>query len=120
VIPSDWYPYRRSDDGELLGWIRPHGEEFVPVTLLGHDLAEPSDWLQAEERLEARGLSWLAEPWTFTSADHGDIRVRIVDVRPDGIRIKTEDYGAIDVPVSYFELPFPAPTTLRPREPRRA
>ena len=115
MIPTDWFPYSRAEDGERLGWIRPHGEEFIPVTALGHDLGGPTDWVGAEERLESQGLSWLAEPWTYASAEHGEIRVRIVEVRTDAVRIKTEDYNAIDVPVSYFELPFPAPASLRPR-----
>ena len=33
----DWTPHRR-DDGELLGWIHPDGDDWVAVDVLGLSL----------------------------------------------------------------------------------
>ena len=133
MIPDDWTPHRR-DDGELLGWIRPASvdvgaDHWVAVDLLGREASDALDWLDAEAVLDARGLSWLAEIWMLerpeasteltTSAE--PLRVKLVEVSPPRgadagrVVIQTDDFGAIDVPVQRFELPWPAPAELRPR-----
>jgi len=71
--------------------------------------------------LDARGLSWLAEIWMLERQDAEPLRVKLVEVSPPRradtgrVVIQTDDFGAIDVPVQRFELPWPAPATLRPR-----
>lgn len=60
MVSATWFPFRR-DDGELLGWIRPEGELWVAVALLGRDVSDPLEWLDAEDVLTDLGLSWLAE-----------------------------------------------------------
>lgn len=129
MIPADWTPHRR-DDGELVGWIRPEGEHWVPVDLLGRPASGPVDWLDAEVALEERGLSWLADIWMLERDEPADsaepaysapLRVKLVEVtpgrvgEPGHIIVQTDDFGAIDVPVQRIELPWPAPPTLRPR-----
>lgn len=122
MIPADWTPHRR-DDGELVGWIRPEGDDWVAVDLLGHEASVAVDWLDAEEALESRGLSWLAEVWMLERVDAAPLRVRIVEVTPGGVGepgrvvVQTDDFGAIDAPVERFELPWPAPAALRLRRP---
>ena len=123
MLGPDWIPHRRGTDRELLGWIRPEGEEWVAVSLFGADVSGPLDWVEAEDALEAVGLSWLAEPWMLERDGADPVRVRIVDVSPataDGgagrVVVKTEDWGAIDVPYETFELPWP-PAALRPMRP---
>ena len=118
MIDSDWTPHRR-DDGELLGWIRPEDDEWVAVDLFGHEVSGPLDWLDAEAILEERGISWLADIWVLEgeSVDAGPLRVRIVEVTPERVVVQTDDYGAIDAPVERFELPWPAPASLRRRRP---
>ncbi|SFS13215.1 hypothetical protein SAMN04487846_2630 [Microbacterium sp. cf046] len=122
MIPADWTPHRR-DDGELVGWIRPDGEQWVPVDLLGHPASGPGEWLDAEETLESRGLSWLAEIWMLEGDDTDPLGVRLVEVTPGRVGeagrvvVQTDDFGAIDAPVERFELPWPSPPTLRPRRP---
>jgi hypothetical protein len=108
-----WIEHRR-DDGERLGWIRPEGDHFVVIDLLGREDPTPRDWLSAEAALEEKGLAWLSEPWEL-ERDGRVIGVRIVGVSPSGITVKTEDYGAIDMPLTVYHLPFPAPPELRPR-----
>lgn len=108
-----WIEHRRGD-GERVGWIRPEGEDFVPIDLLGRELGAPTDWLSAEESLEHRGLGWLAEPWALTLADGAVQRVRIVEVTPERIRVKNEDWGDVARGGVEHVLPFPAPATLEP------
>ena len=120
MIPADWTPHRR-DDGELLGWIRPEGEDWVAVDLLGHEASEALEWLDAEEILDERGLSWLADIWMLERHADDPVRVKLVEVTPGGVDeagrvvVQTDDFGAIDAPVERFELPWPAPSVLRPR-----
>jgi len=114
MLPPDWTGHRR-DDGELVGWIRPAGEAWVAVDLLGREASDPVDWLEAEAALEARGIGWLADIWMLERVDAAPLRVRMVEVNPDRVVVQTDDFGAIDAPVERFELEWPAPAALRPR-----
>jgi hypothetical protein len=114
MLPAGWIPHRRPHDHEPVGWIRPEGDDWVAVSLLGRDLTGPVDWLGAEEALEEAGLTWLADVWVLELADE-PVRVRIVEVSPDGVVVQTDDLGAIDVAVERYALPWPAPAELRPR-----
>lgn len=113
MIPADWIEHRRVGDGERLGWIRPEGDAWVAVSVLGRAVSDAVDWEDAELALEEVGLAYLAGVWTLQS-DDGRVAVRIVHVAPDGIAVQTDDFGAIDVPVDRFDLPWPAPSTLQP------
>ena len=116
VIPPDWTPHRR-EDGELLGWIRPEGADWVAVDVLGHAASAPVDWLEAEEALDSRGLSWLAEIWMLERDGTDPLRVKLVEVTPGRVGeaghvvVQTDDFGAIDMPVER--------TSCRGRRPRR-
>lgn len=113
---ESWIPYRRRDSGrdsELLGWIDPRGEEFVAIDLLGRELDPPTDWVSAEERLEGRGIGYLADAYTL-DVDGTLVPVRIAEVSAERIVCIRETYGSIDVPREEFSLPFP-PVGLRPR-----
>ncbi|WP_282946564.1 hypothetical protein [Cellulomonas endometrii] len=112
MLPADWSEHRRADDRELLGWIRPDGEEFVAVDRLGRDLTGPVDWLAAEEALEGRGLRWLADLWQLGLPDGSVQRVRFVEVGPDRVVVAPDVMGAPGR--GTHTLPFPAPATLRP------
>ena len=120
MIPADWTPHRR-DDGELLGWIRPEADDWVAIDLLGREASLAVDWLEAEEALEAIGLSWLADIWVLERGDAAPLRVRLVEVTPGKtgeagrVIVQSDDFGAIDAPVERFELSWPAPASLRPR-----
>lgn len=125
MITADWTPHRR-DDRELLGWIRPDGDDWVAVDLLGREVTTPVEWLDAEDALEAGGLAWLAEVWMLET-DEGAIRVRIAEVTPPGavgetgrVVVHSDDFGAIDSPVTTYELAWPAPAGLRPKRPGEA
>lgn len=123
-MPSpDWTPHRR-DDGELLGWIHPDGVDWVAVDVLGRTASEPTEWLDAEEALEARGIAWLADPWMLEGESDGPLRVRILEVTPDDdgvpgrIVVKVDDFGDVTrPPTQRFVLAWPIPGRLRPARP---
>ncbi|MFF2493785.1 hypothetical protein [Agromyces sp. NPDC058064] len=110
---SDFIEHRRPD-GELVGWLRPVGEGFVPVDLLGRELGDAVDWLEGEQQLEAHGLRYLADPYVLRLDDGRELRVRITEVSTDRIVVKKDDFGAIDVPLMRFELGWPMPAELTP------
>jgi hypothetical protein len=112
AVEPDWIEYRRGDN-ELLGWMRPDGNGFVVVDLLGRSLTDTVDWLTAEETLEATGLGYLAEPFELLLDDERWLRVRITEVSAAAIRVKKEDWGAMDVPLVEYILMFPVSGRLR-------
>jgi hypothetical protein len=119
---NDWTAHRR-EDGELLGWIHPVGEDWTAVDVLGRAVSDADDWLVAEEALEAHGLAWLADPWVLEVDGH-PTRVRIVEVIPerDGVPgrivVKADDYGDMTRQASEpWVLSWPIPPQLRPPQP---
>ncbi|MBT2483745.1 MULTISPECIES: hypothetical protein [unclassified Microbacterium] len=117
---TDWTPHRR-DDGELLGWIHPHGDEWVAVDVLGRQVSEPTEWLDAEDALEEHGIAWLADPWMLDGEGRRPLRVRILEVTPDEagapgrIVVKLDDFGDMTRPATaQFVLEWPIPARLRP------
>lgn len=120
TIGADWIPHRRASDGELVGWIRPSGDAWQAMSLFAHPVTDPADWDVAEDALEHATLAWMADAWILARGGR-DIRVRLVEFRPDApdgspgrIRVKTDDFGAIDVPYELIDLPWPPPAQLRP------
>jgi hypothetical protein len=120
MTPTDWTPHRR-DDGELLGWIRPAGGDWIAVDVLGRPVSAPIDWLDAEVALEGHGIAWLAEPWMLEGEADRPLRVRILEVTPDEdgvpgrIVVKIDDFGDVNrPPTQRFVLPWPVPDRLRP------
>ncbi len=116
---TDWTPHRR-DDGELLGWILSEGEGWVAVDVLGRAVSGPTEWLDAEAALEDHGISWLADPWMLEGEAERAVRVRIVEVTPDGegragrIVVKVDDFGDVTRPATQqYVLSWPAPDRLR-------
>lgn len=109
----EWIEHRR-EDGERVGWLRPEGDGFVPVDLLGRELAGPVDWLTGEEMLERAGIGYLADRYELLLDDGRRLRVRLTEVSTQRIVVKKDDFGAIDAPQLFYTLPFPLPETLRP------
>lgn len=116
MISADWTPHRR-EDGELIGWIRPEGDAWVGVDLLGRDATAVGEWLDVEEALEKRGLAWLADPWMLERSGGEPLRVRIVEATPEQVVVKEEDFGDVARGTPRHELPWPAPAALRPLRP---
>jgi len=124
MIPADWTPHRR-EDGELLGWIRPSGSDWLAVDVLGRELTGAIDWLDAEAALEEHGIGWLADPWILEGETAGSgtepLRVQIVEVVPEGegrITVKVDDFGDMQrPPTQRYTLAWPLPARLRPQRP---
>ncbi|WP_315106484.1 hypothetical protein [uncultured Microbacterium sp.] len=119
-MPHAWTPHRR-DDGELLGWIHPEGEDWIAVDVLGRRVSGPGEWLDAEAALEDHGIAWLADPWMLEGEGERPLRVRILEVTPDEegtpgrIVVKVDDFGDMTRPATaQFILPWPLPARLRP------
>ena len=115
-IPADWIEHRRADR-ELLGWMHQDGEGFVVVDLLGRARTDAVDWLAAEETLDSLGIGYLADPYELLLDDGRWLRVRITEVSTDRIRVKRDDWGAIDIPLLEYTVPFPMPPQLRTVDP---
>jgi hypothetical protein len=113
VDRSDFIEHRRPD-GELVGWLRPEGEGFVPVDLLGREHGGAVDWLDGETLLEELGIRYLADPYALRLENGTELRVRITEVSTRGIVVKKDDFGAIDAPLVRYELAWPMPPELTP------
>lgn len=113
-IPKDWIELRRGD-GELIGWIGEAEDGFIAIDLLGRAVTDEIDWLTAEEALEDLGIGYLADPFELLLDDGRWLEVRIIEVSAESIRVKREDWGAMDIPQEEYTVPFPMPSTLRPR-----
>lgn len=112
-VPEAWIPHNR-EDGEHVGWIVPEGEGFVTVDLLGRvRIAEPVDWMVAEEAMDNLGIGYLADIYAFRAAADDWVRVRIVEVSTDGITVKEDDFGDVAADLPRYHVPFPATDDLR-------
>ena len=112
---KDWIEHRRGDR-ELLGWMRPEGEGFVVIDLLGREISGALDWLDAEELLEELGIGYLADRYELQQPDGRWLLVRIVEVSPAGIRVKKDDWGDMTATAVHYEVEFPMPARLRVHE----
>lgn len=102
-------------DGEVLGWMRPQGDGFVVVDLLGRDHTGIVDWFTAEETLDALGIGYLADKYELQLDSGQWLDVVIVEVHPDEIQVKKDDWGDMTATQIYYSVPFPMPDTLRAR-----
>jgi hypothetical protein len=116
VPAADWIEHRRSD-GVHVGWMVPEGDGFLIVDLLGRRRTEaPMDWADAEEALETLGIGYLANRYSLRLAEGDERRVRIGEVSASGVVVVADDFGkasAVGANPETFELPFPAPDSLR-------
>lgn len=115
-MPAEGTPHRR-EDGELVGWIRPAGDAWIAIDLLGREASAAGEWLDAEAALEDLGIAYLGDPWMLDGEGSVPLRVRLVEVTPERIVVKLDDFGAVDAPGRMWELPWPLPDRLRPPRP---
>jgi hypothetical protein len=119
TVPVDWLEFRRSDR-ELVGWLRPEGDGWVPVDLLGRDVAPDAlDLDSAEAVLDELGIGFLAERWSLEH-DGRTLAVRISEVSTEEIVVLDDEYGSAAAVApgrrrATWTLPWPAPATLRRR-----
>lgn len=117
MIPREWIEHRRSEDNELLGFLRPIDDapsQYVPVTVFGYPIGDPVDELDAQHVLESVGLSYLADRWLLTLSGRAEpISVQIVEASPDRLTVKNVDFGYEGDIGQIFVLDVPAGGRLR-------
>ena len=74
---KDWTPVRRSD-GELIGFLAESSAGWRPLTVFGHPIGDVVGREDAESRLHATGMSYLAEKWELRDGAHW-ITAQLVD-----------------------------------------
>ncbi|MEO6941399.1 MAG: hypothetical protein ABI238_07365 [Terrimesophilobacter sp.] len=114
-MPTDWIEHRRSGDREAIGWMRPEGGGFVVIDRLGRERTEAVDWFTAEETLDDLGIDYLADKYELRLENGEWLQVRIVEVLPEEIRVKKDDWGDMTAPQIYYSVAFPIPDRLRPK-----
>lgn len=116
MIPTDWLPYRRDEDGELLGYLipQPGEEEFVPVTVFGYPLGGAEDIGAAASVLDSIGLDYLADRWLLTRAGRElPVDTIIVEAGPDRLVVQSVDYSTGAGYGTRYVLEVPEPGNLR-------
>ncbi|HEY5820809.1 MAG TPA: hypothetical protein VIT20_02455 [Propionibacteriaceae bacterium] len=114
MIPTDWTPYVRESDGELLGYLVEHDGVATPLTVFGYPLAGSSDRDGAVEVLRTRGLTALAERWLLHTDDGREVSVLILAAYPDEVLVAQADYGFVSHDSERFTVPVPAEGRLQP------
>jgi len=94
-MASDKTPIHRQEDNELLGYIKPAGnDQWEPQTIFGYPLAAVASRADAIAVLKNRGLDVLMDTWQFYDSSEGDwYNCRIVEAHEDTVRITITDYG---------------------------
>lgn len=82
---------RRDDDGELLGHVREDPDGHVPLTVFGAELGPATTAEAAHEVVTTRGLASLAERWWLREPDGSCVRVWLLEVRPDRVKVAGSD-----------------------------
>jgi hypothetical protein len=104
---------RRDDDGALMGFIRPSGEGWEPLTVFGYPLGKPSSEEEALEVVHRSGLEVLMRPWWFLE-DGKWYRCAIVEAATDEVRVHPNDFDYPHENVLAVTLERPGPETFRP------
>ncbi|WP_436759467.1 hypothetical protein [Streptosporangium sp. V21-05] len=104
---------RRDGDGALMGFIRPAGEGWEPLTVFGYPLGEPSPEEEALEVVHRSGLEVLMRPWRFLE-DGEWYRCVIVEAAAGAVGIRPNDFGYPREDVLTVTLERPGPETFRP------
>ncbi|WP_344919285.1 hypothetical protein [Streptosporangium oxazolinicum] len=104
---------RRDDDGALMGFVRPAGGGWEPLTVFGYPPGEPSPEEEALEAVHRSGLEVLTRPWWFLE-DGRWYRCVIVEAAADAVRIRPDDAGYPREDVLAMTLEHPGPETFRP------
>lgn len=131
MIPPTWQECRRPADDELVGYLVPAGELFIPVTLVGMPLGAAQAEADAAALLHERGLMTLNGRWwcllpelllgTDTDPQQpqpswGWRSVFIVEASPQECRVRLE-MPAEEERTSTVTLPVPVGDLLRARQP---
>ncbi len=95
MIPPDWEPFRRDEDGELVGYLVTTDDLVTPMSLLGTALDTSADRFTAEQVLAATGLSYLADQWILRQPDGTEQRVVIVELDAARAVVTPADFALV-------------------------
>lgn len=113
MIPENWFPALREDDGETIGYLDMVGDAFQPYDLLGRPCGAPVDYLDAETHLRELGISYLARRWTLAVDDHPTpIAVVISEVDRERVVVRNDDPAYHRDVGAAFSLPLPIDPVL--------
>ena len=107
MIPSNWTPYHRDSDDELVGYLIDGSPQRVPVNLAGYPLAEAAELGAAQAVLESTGLASLDQVWLWRTEDD-EMEVRILSAYPGRIVVVETEYGYFGPDSTRHELTLPA------------
>ncbi len=93
--------------------MRTSGDGFIVIDRLGRERSGVVDWFTAERTLDELGIGYLADKYELQLENGNWLRVRIVEVRSDEIRVKKDDFGDMTAPQIFYSVPFPMPDSLR-------
>ena len=96
MIPAEWEPHYRPDDGELIGYLIPADDELViPTTIFGYRLEPAMDRFAAEQVLNDLGLSYLANVWLLADEDGSERRVVLVECNADEVVVADAEFALV-------------------------
>lgn len=85
-----WVPVRR-EDGELIGFVAEGDVGWQPLTVFGHPIDVAGDRGDAEARLHAVGMSYLAERWELREGQEW-VSVQLVEASPSAVTVQLVDF----------------------------
>ncbi len=92
---------RRSEDGELEGFVRERGDGFGALTVFHGLLGTAPSLAGARAIVHARGLAALAERWYWKSRQTGAWAVVLPqEVRPGFVRVSVGYYSLAGSPIA--------------------
>lgn len=112
---TSWASIQR-EDGETVGYLDPVDADFervVPRNVLGHAVADPTDYLSGEEFLIQRGISELMNDWIITSGDHANSsKMSILEVSSKGIILADALMAKALAPTPRLKIQWPDTTHI--------
>ncbi|MEV4312799.1 hypothetical protein [Actinocrispum sp. NPDC049592] len=82
---------RRDEDDEILGYLAPTGDEWLPLTVFHVALADPASQDDAEEIVRRDGLASLSDPWWVEDEQGEWVEARLQEAQPHRIRVRWAD-----------------------------
>ena len=110
---------RRSDDGELLGFLAeldPRTGSWQPITIFGNELGIASDAATARSVVLRRGLECLTGKWSLYSTEYGTwFSCTLLEASPKRAKVYIADEN-YPVPAYSITIESPTPANLRMSE----
>lgn len=99
----------------MIGWtdLDSHAPLVLPIDRLGQPLPLVTDWSEAEEALEEKGLALLTGKFSYTTSEGTVSPVRIAQIYENRIVFSTGFTDAIEEQARKFTIPFPPPGELK-------